>query len=327
MAIISATGTARKRTIPALAAFDSVEVVAVHGRNRDKLDALADEYGIPDVFTDLDELLALENVDLLFVASPPFLHEEHISRALTARRPIICEKPLTSDLASASRVAEMVRTAGISFVVAHHLRHHPMLARVKSLIDDATIGRAYHADLEWSFRLDHKSPNASWKLDSALGGPTAFHDAGIHALDLALHLFGVPPRVFGTAFAASSTTTQDHARALLIYPQLAVGVTASQVSRLAPNTLTVEGDAGYIVAPGLLGEAGGTRLEIHTSRGVEIENFDPIDLYGAEVEAFVRCLNTGQPHPGTTLDEALAGMRLLDGLDASCRAGTVVDIE
>jgi len=326
MAIISATGTARKRTIPALAASDSVEVVAIHGRDRGKLDALAIECGIPGVFTDLDELLELDDFDLLLVASPPFLHEEQIIRALTAQRPIICEKPLASDLASASRVAQLVATTGIPFMLAHHLRHHPMVARVKALIEKATIGRPYHADLEWSFRLNHESPNASWKLDPALGGPSAFYDAGIHALDLALHLFGVPPRVFGTAFAVSSTVTQDHASALLLYPQLAVGVTASQVSHLAPNALTVEGDAGYIVAPGFFGEAGGTRLETHTSQGVEIENFDAIDLYATEVEAFVRCLNTGQPHPGTTLDEALAGMRVLDGLDASRRSGTVIDI-
>ena len=78
MAIVAATGTARKRVIPAVRERQLCAVVAIHGRDPHKLAAIAAQYSIPHYFVDAEEMLDETKPDFVFIGSPPFLHQEHI---------------------------------------------------------------------------------------------------------------------------------------------------------------------------------------------------------------------------------------------------------
>lgn len=272
-------------------------------------------------------MLKTAKFDVLFIASPPFLHEQQIEAAVATGKPVVCEKPLAPNLASALRIAEVVKASGRPFMLAHHLRHHPMLMRVKDLITSGELGAIRRADFEWSFSLNRDASNARWKADPELGGPTALYDAGIHAVDLAIHLFGAPSLVFGATFNTAAIQTADNAIALLQYPDLLVTVSASQVLRNSPNDLLIEGEQGYVTAPAFLREAGGKLLQIRRGDDCDHERFDPVNLYAAEIEAFVAALREGRTGVGTTIDEALLGSRVLDAVDRSQLSKRAVGLE
>src|SRR6267154_1006456 len=169
MAVFSATGTAKKRTIPAVSKEDICEIVAIHGRDESKLASLAEEYSIPEYFLDASRLLSVTRPDFVFIGSPAFLHLEQISLCLEAGIPVLCEKPLALRADLANRIRNATRNANIPVRVAHHLRHQPGIKAIRRFIENQELGAVKTASLEWSFWLNEEAPNAKWKLDPETG--------------------------------------------------------------------------------------------------------------------------------------------------------------
>lgn len=97
IAVIGATGTALKRTIPALRHSEVCEVIAIQGRNEAKLRAAAQQYGIPHYFLSTEEMLQEVSCELAFIGNPPFLHFESVKTALQYGKAVLCEKPLAAN--------------------------------------------------------------------------------------------------------------------------------------------------------------------------------------------------------------------------------------
>src|SRR5262245_51170782 len=74
MAILAATGTARKRVIPAVRDEDVCTIVAIQARDPQKLAALASEFSVPHYFVDPEKMLDETKPDFAFIGSPPALH-------------------------------------------------------------------------------------------------------------------------------------------------------------------------------------------------------------------------------------------------------------
>lgn len=125
------------------------------------------------------ELSDLPDVDGYVVAAPTSLHAEIIEALLPTRRPIFTEKPMTSDVASARRIAD---TAGDRVFVMHKWRYHPGIERMRQEIAAGALGelRAIHIQ-RWGWGCPHPDVNAVWILMP-------------HDLSIILHWLGrVPP--------------------------------------------------------------------------------------------------------------------------------------
>ena len=92
--IVSATGTGRKRTLPAMLASETCKVTAVHGRDEAKVRKLGKDFSLKHVYTDLGSMIADGEFDIAVVCSPPFLHLSQLEMLLEAGVPTLCEKPL-----------------------------------------------------------------------------------------------------------------------------------------------------------------------------------------------------------------------------------------
>src|SRR5438128_4221391 len=80
-----------------------VELVAMAGTHREAAYAMAQRFDIPDI-QDVDALLAREDIDLVYIATPPFLHHPQAMNALQAGKHVICEKPFAMDLRQADEM-------------------------------------------------------------------------------------------------------------------------------------------------------------------------------------------------------------------------------
>ena len=323
MAIIAATGTARKRVIPAVRERDLCAIVAIHGRDPDKLAALAAQNGIPRYFVDAERMLDETKPDFVFIGSPPVLHQEHIRLCAERDIPVLCEKPLCLSTSEATTIQSLLAPRPIPFRIAHHLRHQPGVTALREIIAGDTLGKLQRVAMQWGFWLNEKAPNASWKLDPSTGGPNAFYDAGVHAIDLMLHLLPSPTTVTAIGQQSRFQTIVDNVAALVLCGEITVELSASQSIRCPLNSLTLDFEAGTIHIPHALSEQSFTSMEIISPAETVTRTFEPVNLYGKEIEDFIALLN-GQTSVGTTLQEACHALQILEAITESYSTGRTI---
>ncbi|MCO6487083.1 MAG: Gfo/Idh/MocA family oxidoreductase [Phaeodactylibacter sp.] len=315
IAITGATGTALKRTIPALQHSGLCEVTAIQGRNEEKLRAAAGQYGIPHYFLSAEEMLQLVSCELVFIGNPPFMHFESIRTALQYGKAVLCEKPLAANYEEGRRIAELaVENKGIPFGVAHHLRHQKAIADVKNWIQSGEIGRVLNVWCQWGFFMNIDVPKAAWKLNPRKAGAGTFSDNGIHVVDLILHLFGPPQGVFGKSRKIRFGRTCDDESAMLVYDDKTVFLSASQSMKHPGNHLLIYGTEGSIEVFGGMGEGSIERVELKNGNGHQSLTYEKENLYGNEVEDFVSAhfLSREKVPVGASLEEALMSLKIID---------------
>jgi predicted dehydrogenase len=325
--ILSGTGTARKRTIPALGGSESCRVSVVHGRNGDRLEQVADLDATIRLASSEREFADLrDDYDVVYVASPPFLHRSHLTLATELGKPVICEKPLVAHREELAAVLELIDAHPLPFMVAHHVRHQPAVKDILGLLESRRLGAPVAADLQWCFTMDHHAPSARWKLDPALGGSNAMFDCGVHAIDLAVLFFGPPSRVGAVGHRVRSKNVLDSVRAVLDYPAFSVTVLASQSASAHGNDLRVTFERATLRAGGLLGEQGLTAIDIVDGSGAQRLTYEPVNLYRAEVEDFCRSLEDGSTATGTSAADAAVTSRILFAVEDALDSGTMIDL-
>src|SRR6516225_3771960 len=85
-----------------------VKLTGMAGTHREAAYAAAKRFGIPDI-EDIDKLLARDDVDLIYIATPPFLHHRQVIAALEAGKHVICEKPLAMTVEEANEMVAVAR--------------------------------------------------------------------------------------------------------------------------------------------------------------------------------------------------------------------------
>src|SRR5918999_836748 len=104
--------------LPVLSKMRGAELVALCDNDRPKARALADRFGVPDAFTDIDELLELEELDAVVIATPNHLHEPHVLSALAAKVHVLCERPLALSARGVDRILSAANRADRKVAVA-----------------------------------------------------------------------------------------------------------------------------------------------------------------------------------------------------------------
>jgi predicted dehydrogenase len=325
--ILSGTGTALKRTIPALLSSTRCRTTVVHGRSPDRLAAVRKLDPAIRVTASTKEFASWrDDYDFVAIGSPPFLHADQIELAMKLGKPVICEKPLIANREEYDRVATLLEDAPQPFMLAHQVRHQPAVSALTELIRGRTLGSAVAVDLRWCFTMNHTAANARWKLRPDRGGSSAMFDSGVHAVDLALALFGLPDRVVGMAHSVRSANSYDTVTSLLDYPDFTVHLSTSQSASARDNGLRLVLPTAVVQAPGLLGESSCRTMRVQEEGGERSMEFDAVNLYRATVEDFALFLEDGTWRAGTTATEALQSSRLMFALEDSIRSNSIVTV-
>ena len=159
------------------------------GRDRDAAEAAAKQLGWDEVETDWRVVVERDDIDVIDISTPGYLHHEQALAAAAAGKHIICEKPLANTLADAKEMLKAVQKAGVKHMLMHNYRKIPAVALVRRMIDDGRLGEIYHyhgAYLQ-DWIMDPKFPLV-WRLDKKLAGSGTLGDIGSHAIDLARYL-------------------------------------------------------------------------------------------------------------------------------------------
>jgi predicted dehydrogenase len=106
----------------------------------DNLEKFSSEFNIPDTYQDYHQMLEREDIDLISVCVPNFLHKEMVLAAARAGKHIVCEKPLATKIEDARAMVDAAKKAGVKLMYAEDWVFAPALVRTKSLIGEGAIG-------------------------------------------------------------------------------------------------------------------------------------------------------------------------------------------
>jgi len=187
---IIGTGFARQAQIPAFRTIDGAEVVAITSGHRENAERVAQEFGIPHVCNNFEELVSLDQVNLVSIASPPHLHRPMTLAALASGKHVLLEKPMALNVVEAREMTQAAELAGVLNIVDYELRFNPSRQKMKRLIEEGYLGRLYHvtATVTSGFRGSAERPWNWWSQQAAGGG--LLGAIGSHMIDLFLWLFG-----------------------------------------------------------------------------------------------------------------------------------------
>ena len=174
---------------------DRFRLVACCDTNPERLNAFALRYGTPRKVTDYDAVLAMSDVDVVIVCTPPALHYPMVRAALRAGKHVVCEKPFAASLAEVdSIIAEEARSRGRCMPIFNY-RFGDGIARVRHVITSGLAGRHFVSSAETAKRRGPDYYAVAWrgKFATELGG--VLLTQAIHTHDLLLWLIGKPAEV------------------------------------------------------------------------------------------------------------------------------------
>ncbi|MBQ9031369.1 MAG: Gfo/Idh/MocA family oxidoreductase [Parasporobacterium sp.] len=154
------------------------QVVAIYGRNKEHAQKLAEEFGIPKVYDDIDQLLTECDVDVVDICLPNFLHHKACLKAAAHNKHVICEKPLAMNLEEADEMIQACESRGLKLMYAEELCFAPKYERVRAMVEQGAVGDVYM--LKQGEK--HDGPHSKWFYSKETAGGGVMMDMGCHAL-------------------------------------------------------------------------------------------------------------------------------------------------
>ncbi len=157
------------------------QLAGIAGTHREAALAMARRFGVPDL-VEVEALLAQPDVDLIYIATPPFLHYAQARAALLAGKHVICEKPLALADAEAEELVGLAEARGLLCVANLMQRYNPLTEAVRRVIEAGTLGACLHGWFE-NYAGDEGLGADHWFWDRAKSGGI-FIEHGVHFFDL-----------------------------------------------------------------------------------------------------------------------------------------------
>lgn len=229
--------------------------------NPEKAKASAPAYDIPPerAYGSIEELIEKEfalpedqRIDFISIATPNFTHFPIAKAAVEAGFNVICDKPMTFDLAQAEELKGLVEKSGVVFAVSHNYTGYPLVRMAREMILNGEFGeiqavRSNYIQGWLRKRLEEEDQKqAAWRTDpSKSGAAGAFGDIATHAYNLGRYMTGLLPAEISCNLKifAPGRQLDDYGHAVIRFQNGALGtVTASQISHGRENDLFIEID-------------------------------------------------------------------------------------
>ena len=175
---------------PGWTAVPECEVVAVCDTRREAAARLAEDFGIPGVFDDPRELLEIEEIDAVDIATPNVSHAPIAIDALRAGKHVLCEKPLSTTTKAIRAIESAAAESGRIVMTGQNQRYTPSAVAIKRFLQERDLGHIYHSRIHAVRR--NLMPSSPSIIDRSLSGGGPCMDIAVHALDLGLWLMDFP---------------------------------------------------------------------------------------------------------------------------------------
>lgn len=342
---IAGCGAISRNHLEAFNALADAVIVGVCDVDLQRARDTAEARGIPAAVNSVPELLGL-GVDVISVCTPHPTHEEVVLQAAAAGVHVLCEKPISTDLASAERMVKACDDAGVKLGVLFQRRFWPAAQRIRAAIDDGTLGRPIMG--RCSVML-HREPEYysrdAWRGTWAGDGGGVLMTQAIHYIDLMQWFMGEVAEVYGkinTFKHSGHIEVEDSATAVITFASGAIATleASTAVSPSLGVQIRITGETGASASLTEFPEGSDGRVDLWAAAGtissepVFPSGVDPnvslaringqlIPHHTTQVRDFVRALRNGDD-PAITGRDATKALRILLAVYESSRTGVPV---
>lgn len=236
--------------LDAVKQVEGIRCVAVYSRTEERGNELAAKYGVGKVYMDMDQFLADEEINCVYVASPNLLHYEQTKKALLAGKHVLCEKPFCSKLEQAKELVDLAKEKGLFLMEAVPTTYLPNYSVLKEAI--SKIGKIKLIQGNFS--------QYSSRYDAFLRGelPNIFNpeyaggclmDINFYNVYLNVALFGKPKSVVYYPNLAEDVKIDTSGILIMQYDGF-VSENVGAKDTWGENFFLIEGEKGYIYAEG-----------------------------------------------------------------------------
>ena len=278
-----------------------------------------------DFEADLDALLARKDIDAVICCTPTTMHDEVLVKAANAGKHIFTEKALSNTVEGCKRIADAVKTNGVTFTISYPQLFNKSTKFIKSYIDSGKLGTVTTVRI----RNAHSGVSNGWLpeywFEEKDAGGGAMMDLGCHPMYQLAALCGKPKRISALFNSPLGSKVDENAVSIIEFENGIIGISETGFDSFSsPHRIEVYGTEGTIIEQDW-------KLSIRTRESSETcEGFyEPKaeDNDASPIEKFINaCIDgTGTPD-GLDLDAAIALTQLLENAYISDRTNTTVTL-
>ncbi len=326
--IIGSGGIAQKRTIPGMLLAENAECCAVMDVNEAIVKDVQERFRVPKSFTNLEELLAQEDIDAVYIATPVFCHKEQVVQAAKAGKHILLEKPMGLTCEEGEEIKAFCEENSVKLGIGFMMRFHAAHQEVKKLIERDGIGEVVSAYAK--FNCWSPVNNQKWRQTKAFSGGGAMMDMGIHCIDLLQYMTGLRAEKI-TAMCGNQIfeypDVEDAASAVLQMNNGAMFVIEANFNipdRIGGCKFEIYGTKGRVISESTIGqtETGSVCFVSidKTEEGFVTIEYESGNMYTKEIEAFSNAV-LGDTEVPVTAKEGLFNQRIVEAIYESHAQG------
>ena len=302
--------------MPAVRSASTSQITGLVSGHREKADRIAAEYGVPANsvynYENFDEIAHNPAIDAVYVALPNSMHAEYTIRAAKAGKHVLCEKPMSTNVADAEAMIAACKAARVKLMIAYRCHYEATNLKAIRLIREGALGQVQAVESAFGFNI---APG-EWRLNKKLAGGGPLFDVGIYSLNACRYLTGEEPEhIAATASVIDHdgrfNEVEENVSWTMKFPS---GVVASCNTTYGANMegfYRVHGSKGWLeVSPAF--NYDGLRLRGDVA-GAQLDELNPArdpSHFLAEADHFSHCVQNGL-EPKSPGEEGLRDMRYI----------------
>jgi len=194
VALAGLGGYSSGQLAPALQQTEHCELRGIVTGTPSKIPRWQDKYGIPDKnvysYDTMHELADNDDIDVVYMVTPPGLHAEYLIRGAEAGKHVWCEKPMDMNVAQCRALIDAAGKNGVQLTVGYRMQHEPNTQTIIRYGEEQTYGAVQNVKTGAGYSGWHSKD--SWRLDPSLGGG-ALYDMGVYPINGARYATGMEP--------------------------------------------------------------------------------------------------------------------------------------
>jgi predicted dehydrogenase len=239
---ILGTGFAARKFVLGLQTAKNTVVTAVASRTLSNAQSFAANFGIDVATNDFQQVVERNDVDAIYIATPPSLHCNHALISLSAGKPTLIEKPFTTNANQARDIVTAAKANGVFCMEGMWTRFLPIVDWVKQMINSGTIGDVRM--MSGNFAIAEAVSLENNLFNPGLGGGALLH-RGVYPLSLAVHLLGIPDQLSAEVITGDTGIDEETAVLLRYNTGMLANIYASARTN-AINDCSILGTLGRI---------------------------------------------------------------------------------
>ena len=288
--LIGCGDIARRRVAPALRDLPNCDLIAVNRENFAKAESFAKEFGASKWYSTWQQLVADEEIEAVYIATPVHFHAVQAIAAAEAGKQVLCEKPMALNVAECDRMIAAAEANKVKLGVAYYRHFYPVIARIKEILKSGEIGKPIIAQANAFERFDpDPSHPRRWLIEKERSGGGPMFDFGCHRIEVLMNLFGsIKDSKCLMSNVLFSREVEDTALAMFRFETgLQAVLSVTHAISLPADTLDIYGSIGSIKISAL----NEGNISIKNQDGERIETHPPpSNLHEPLIDDFARAV-------------------------------------